>query len=270
MDSPPEQAIVPADDLLGQLGERVLTYRQRVRHFFYEVVLWGHACPQCSGELVMVKEGRCCCTVCGMECDPTVAFQRCPECEGVPQVRIRRYECSRCGLEVVSRFLFDGLVFDADYFRQKMAESRQRRQQDRHDLAAWVAHHRSQDLEPGPIELSAVPGLADALAALVDLPVPEVTTFEPARFDLLRYEQHVLAHAGSAAVPLDNIPALEDDSRRDRIWRFIAVVFLWHAGQVDVRQCGPTIEVIKCETDRKRQAVPAGTQATDGTEASVG
>ena len=49
--------------------------------------------------------------------DPTIAFQRCTACDGRIGLQIRRYRCRKCGSEVVSRFLFDGLVFNAEYFR---------------------------------------------------------------------------------------------------------------------------------------------------------
>jgi hypothetical protein len=58
----------------------------------------------------------------------TPAFQRCDACGGELAVAIRRYRCRQCGADATLRFLFDGLVFDAEYFRQKMYECRSRKQ----------------------------------------------------------------------------------------------------------------------------------------------
>jgi predicted RNA-binding Zn-ribbon protein involved in translation (DUF1610 family) len=71
----------------------------------------------------MVSKGKRRCVSCGRQLDPTRAFQRCPVCDGVPVLRVRRYECRDYGGDIESRFLFDGLAFDAEYFRAKMAES---------------------------------------------------------------------------------------------------------------------------------------------------
>jgi Zn finger protein HypA/HybF involved in hydrogenase expression len=98
------------------------------RTFFYKLMLHGRACPRCGGvELLMVREGRYRCRDCGQAGDPTLKFQSCPTCDGQLALVHRRYRCRDCGEVVVSMFLFDGVVYDADYFRHRMAESRQRR-----------------------------------------------------------------------------------------------------------------------------------------------
>jgi len=102
----------------------VQRYVDKVRRFYYWVMLLGYRCPGCGGSLTMVAEGRCKCTCCQNELDPTVTFQRCSACGGAPVLHVRRYQCRHCGGDIASKFLFDGLVFDADYFRQKMSESR--------------------------------------------------------------------------------------------------------------------------------------------------
>jgi hypothetical protein len=86
------------------MAKAVEVFIQKARRFFYSVMLLGHRCPQCGGRLLMVAESRCQCTRCSGECDPTVQFERCLECGGVP------------GRDIKSRFLFDGLVFNAEYF----------------------------------------------------------------------------------------------------------------------------------------------------------
>ncbi|MFC1794741.1 hypothetical protein ACFL3Q_14275, partial [Planctomycetota bacterium] len=58
--------------------------------------------------------------------------------------------------------------------------------------------------------------------------------------------------------------------KKDLIWRFIAVIFLAHAGIIDVWQQGQNIIVIKHETNRKRQDVLGELEEADGIQGSVG
>ena len=119
-------------------------FKQQARDYYHRLVLCGLGCPRCqSTNLFMLHEGRFRCQDCGQASDPTITFQRCPTCDGKPALAFRRYHCHDCGGEVVSRFLFDAVVYNAEYFREKMAQSRERRseqrQQAREDQAvrAW-------------------------------------------------------------------------------------------------------------------------------------
>lgn len=238
------------------LAEAVDRFREQARRFYYQVMLSGHACPQCGGGLQMTQEGRCTCNTCGLKLDPTVAFQRCSSCGGQPRLSVRRYSCRKCGADVPSRFLFDGLIFDAEYFRQKMAESRERKQELRERVRLMLADSRSGVIQLPAVELEAVPGLIDALSALtgsIDLPVALEL---PPRFNLSRYQMHIHAHIRPFPMRMDEIPLLSEDRRLDRIWRFIAIIFMAHAGVLDVWQDGQEIMVRQRETDAERQGVP--------------
>ncbi len=93
------------------LAKAVDRFKERVRLFYYQVILTGQACPRCGGKPAMVKDGLCRCKACGHEIDPTIVFQRCSDCGGIPLLHIRRYQCRSGGRDIVSRFLLDGLVF---------------------------------------------------------------------------------------------------------------------------------------------------------------
>lgn len=139
-----------------RLMEVVTGFAGRVRKLYYAVMLLGHSCPKCGGRLIMIDEGRCQCRSCGHEFDPTVAFQRCSVCGGKPVLHIRRYQCSQCGADISSRFLFDGLVFDPLYFRQKMAESRQRKMQQREWIRKMLTENFSGALSLPVAELYSI------------------------------------------------------------------------------------------------------------------
>jgi hypothetical protein len=109
-----------------------------------------------------------------------------------------------------------------------------------------------------------VPGLIGSLNALtgdVELPVfPEQTP----QFNLSRYQTHISVHIRPIAISLDEIPPLSDNRRLDRIWRFIAIIFMAHAGILDVWQDGQEIMVMQREADSERQVVPGDLEEADG------
>jgi len=249
-----------------RLVEIVSGFAGRARKLYYAVVLMGHLCPACGGKLTMKAEGLCRCRSCGRAFDPTIAFQRCSACGGQPALCVRRYLCRQCGADVVSRFLFDGLVFNTDYFRQKMAESRERKKQLREQVREMLAASRSGALHLPEAELSSVPGLTDALNSLVIGP-QEAFSWDPDKgFDLKRYESHIQAHIRDFPICLDDLPPLAENARKDRIWRFIAIIFLAHFGLIDVWQDGQEIMVMKHETNREGQDISGDVEEADGLE----
>ena len=252
------------------LVQAVAAFAKRARLFFYAVVIAEHRCPQCEGRLSMYGEAWCVCRSCGQAFDPTVAFQTCMYCGGRLRLRVRRYECAKCGTEVASRFLFDGLAFDADYFRQKMAEYRQRKAEQRDRVRQMLAESRSDILSLPGADLSTVPGLADALNQLTTGFSPSFTHRSRGGFDLHSYQRHIQAHLQPFAISLEEIPPLGKDTRLDRVWRFIAVIFLAHSGVIDIWQNGQAIMVIQREIDRKGQELPGDLEEADGIEGSLG
>ncbi|MEI7903264.1 MAG: hypothetical protein WCK89_23740 [bacterium] len=246
-----------------RLAAKVTGFRQRAREFYHAVMLAEHRCPRCNQPLAMVRESWCGCRACGLAFDPTVAFQRCPSCGGAPRLRVRRYACRDCGEDVRSRFVFEGPAFDAAYFRDKMAEHRRRRQQQRERVRQMLAESRSDPIVAGAADLHSVPGLVEALDALSAIPPESIPCAPRGGFDLRRYQTHIVAHLQEIPVGLDEIPPLIEDRRLDRIWRFIAVVFLAHAGTLDVWQEGMIIKVIKHETHAEGQGVPGETEEPD-------
>jgi hypothetical protein len=191
-------------------------------------------------------------------------------CGGKAVLRVRRYQCQQCGAEVASRFLFDGLVFDTKYFQQKMAKSRKRRNERRERVREMLSESRSDALQTPAADLDASPGLIEALNGLT-LDTNGPLSWKPkAGFDLKRYERHIQAHIRDFPTSLDNLPPLEENTRKDRIWRFIAIIFLAHFGLIDIWQDGQKIMVMKHETNREGQDVSGDTEAADGIEGTLG
>lgn len=226
-----------AFDLAGAV--RVLV--DHARRFCHEVMLSGYRCPRCDGALAMIGQSRCRCQRCDKTFDPTTAFQRCGECGGEPRLRISRYQCQNCGRDVPSRFILDGPVFDREYFRQRMAESRQRQAERTARVRQMLRQSRSPPLPAPAAELQSIPGLIEALNHLVGL--DEAAAWLPlcTGFDLARYEKHLRGQLHRWPVDFDEITALEKNPRLDRIWRFVTVIFMAHAGQIEIEQDGSTI-----------------------------
>ena len=103
--------------------------------------------------------------------------------------------------------------------------------------------------------MDAIPGLLNALNSLTAGLDAAFTTESREEFDLKRYETHIKAHIQDFSVSLRDIPPLSGNIRKDLIWRFIAIIFLAHAGIVDIWQDRQDIMVIKHEINRKRQDI---------------
>ncbi len=256
--------------LAFDLAKSVELFMDRARRFFHAVVLMAYRCPECNGSLQMLAEGKCKCCTCQKQFDPTTTFQKCLKCGGIPVLRIRRYICHDCSSDIRSKFLFDGLIFDPEYFRQKMAKSRQRKQSQREKVRQMLVECRSADLPLGSADLGSVPGLLDALNNLTAGVNEPFVAESCQQFDLKRYECHIQAHIADFPVNLVDIPLLSEHARKDLIWRFIAAVFLAHSGILDIWQDGRDIMVTKHETNRERQSIPGEPEGTDGIQRSMG
>jgi len=241
----------------------------KARRYYYLVMLLGCRCPKCNDSLAMVGESICKCNSCNCEFDPTVEFQRCSTCGGVPVLRVRRYYCKDCGTELRSKFLFDGLVFEKEYFRAKMGESRQRKKEQRERVRQMLAESRSNALPLQAVDFNAVPDLIDALNSLTAGTDTNFAITSREEFNLKRYESHIQAHIADYPINLLDIPPLSENGRKDVIWRFVAVIFLAHTGIVDIQQEDSNIMVIK-HVDRKRCDIFDEIEGTDGFEKPLG
>ena len=220
--------------------------------FYYMVVLLGHRCGKCNGRLSMTAESRCRCQKCGLGFDPTVEFQRCSSCGGVPVLRVRRYHCKDCGSEVASKFVFETLPFEREYFKEKMAESRRRKKEKLQRVREMLSQCRSQTLALDAVDLDSVPGLLAALNGLTQGIDEQMLVALKGKFDLGRYQSHIKAHIQDFEIELRGIPSIIENTRKDLICRFIAAIFLEHEREVEIRQEGQTIWVSKY-ADRQRQ-----------------
>ncbi len=137
-------------------------------------------------------------------------------------------------------------MYDRAYFRQKMAESRKHQQKQHRregeSRAIRAIDATSVEWAPPAIALDTVPGLSDVLDSLTnDAQQGMHAWLNMAQnlhgFDLGHYESHIEAHMQPFETCFEDIPVLlADRPRLDRIWRFIAVIFLAHNGRLSIYQ----------------------------------
>ena len=232
-------------EINGILGS-VNKYKERVRQFYFEVVLSIYRCPTCGGQLEMTGTSECTCR-CGHIFDPTLAFQKSACCRAALVRKTFHYTCSECHKTCPSRFIFDERVFDKAYFREMMRECRERKRKKREEIRLLLARSRS---EPLPLldnpELDAIPGLIEDLDNFI-----ENTAYEPGQFilhsdnlfDMDKYRQHILSVLTWDTMLFSEIDPLVDDIRDDRTYRFITLVFMDHDREIELNQFGNDLSV---------------------------
>lgn len=226
--------------------DRIALYRSEARTFYHEVVLGQFACPDCDGSLVVTAPSRVDCVQCGRVLDPTLVFQR-SQCCGVPLRWARQhYVCSSCRTVVPSRFLFDERVFDATYFRERMAESRERRRKEHEELSRLMAREQSGILQMMDLPADEVMAeLFTELDSFVGMPEASFDVFREVNdfsFDTYR---DALRHALAGCMRrFDALPALDTNLRTDRARRFVTLVYMEHDREVVLHQRAKDILVI--------------------------
>lgn len=232
--------------------EYVDAYKERVRDFYFQVLLSQYACPTCGDVLHMTGVSECSCRS-GHIFDPTVAFQPSPCCQERLIRKTFHYTCSRCHKTVPSRFLFDERVFDAEYFREMMREHRDHVKSRREEIRKLLAESRSGTLlfieEP---RLDALPDfLQDLDAFILGNPIQLCgDAFElKSDFNLSVYRDHILSLLDNHTLRFSDISPLTGDDRRDRARRFITLVFMDNDQEINLQQHGDDLLIRRCDDE---------------------
>lgn len=237
---------------MERVQELIGRFKECVRSFYFEVLLSAHPCPDCGARLEMVGVSRARCSGCGATLDPTVAFQRSSCCGAGLVLRRTHYACAKCGAVVPSMFLFDESVFDSEYFKQAMRESRERARERRERVRLMLLGTRSDSLSITELpRLNDVPGLADALAEFIQ-GTREVSLTDFAgtdTFNMAAYRDTILKSLGGCSVFFDAIPTVGQDPRKDRVRRFVTLVFMEQDREVSLIQYGEKIVVERYEAE---------------------
>ena len=228
----------------------VTLYRDHARHFYFEVVLSIYRCSGCGAEMRMADQPSRCECECGAALDPTIAFQRSPCCQAKLKLARNHYVCTNCGVTVRSHFLFDEKLFNAQYMREKMSESRERKRRRREEIRLLLAASRSSDLC-----VSRLPdqGVMDEISFQLDRFVGQdifSVAAEPAGEDDFKIEDYrklILDTLQGCSRGLDTFPTISDDPKLDKIRRFMTLLFMEQDCEVWLEQRGDTVMVMRYE-----------------------
>ena len=245
-------AIVEGDTILSKVHK----FKLSAKEYFYDVVLMGHSCAKCGGQLTMSKKVRqATCRRCGHCFDPTLAFQCSSCCGALLSKQVKRYVCTACGQTQISDYLFDEHVFDQSYFRERMRLYRQKASEKRKLLIRQILESRSGRLlileEP---DLAAYPGLTAVLDDLGGWQAGDETfplnAIQTPGFDLGQYRSHIWEQLGWDEILFSDLAPLASESRQDRVWSFVALVFMQQKREVSLAQSGPSdLWIKKCDQD---------------------
>ena len=229
-----------------QVQNRVTDFKAAAKEFYFQVILSKHSCPKCGQNLIMCGTSLCCCPS-GHKIDPTLAFQTSQCCQSRLIRQVKHYACSKCNQKIPSRFLFDELLFDADYFRAKMQEHRNRIQKKREAMRRLLAQSRSAEwLLDEPPNLEKIPGLLEALQGFVR-PAGETSSHlfleDEDTYDYIAHRRHLLSGLGWSPALFSEMHPYAVDTRRDRIWRFMTLLFMDQAREVDLCQHGSDLMI---------------------------
>ena len=227
---------------------RVDAFKSHSKAFYFEVVLSANPCPKCHGKLDMTGLSECQCSECGYAFDPTTQFQQSPCCVSSLLRKTYHYACSSCNRIVPSRFIFDEKVFDRAYFREMMTESRKRRKRKREEMRRLLADSRSSvlDFSEAP-DLESIPGMLEDLNGFIQHAehIPKYNFDIENNFSMDDYRNHILSVLSWNSMLFSNITHLADDYRRDRIRRFITLIFMQNDQEVELTQDAKDIRVQK-------------------------
>jgi len=229
---------------------RISLLKKKTKKLYFQVVLSQYNCPKCGGELTMVDQNRCSC-LCGNIFDPTLAFQTSICCGDRLIRKTFHYACSHCKRINPSRFLFDERIFDKEYFSRMMKASRAKARKKKEDRIRFFAESRSAELpllqEPC---LESVPGLLHDLNELVGTGelIPDSSGFElDTDFAMEDYRSHILSNLTYGSRMFSSIHRICSDSREDKIWRFITLIFMQHDREVELTQYDNDLLIEKME-----------------------
>ena len=239
---------------ISSILTKINEFMKRVRAYFYSVALSSLKCPVCSGNLAMVQDSWCRCLSCTNEFDPTIRFQSCPDCGGKLKKKVYHYFCSDCTEQVRSNYCFGERIFNKEYFVKKMCASRKRKTERTERIRQMLALSRSKVYAlDSSVDLNTIPGLENALDKMVGCPFPKELLQKfvaNPEFDMSSYRKHILASLTPTETLFEAIPPLvSTNSRKDRVWRFITLIFMDHEREINLYQSNNILVVERNEAD---------------------
>ena len=91
--------------------------------------------------------------------------------------------------------------------------------------------------------LESIKGLTEALDGFIGINFDLHEISQNSGFNMDSYRGYILSVLGMGARLFSDIPHFIEDSKKDKIWRFVTLIFMQQGGDVSLRQYGPDILV---------------------------
>lgn len=218
------------------IDSAISSFRGNAKKFYFEALASRYSCPACGNRFELSGRAEAVCT-CGISFDPTLQFQKSRCCDAILTKRILHYACSACGQTVPSRFFFDEQLFDPEYFREHVRQSRERARRREAVVQEMLRLARSHSLILlDEIDLNALPHLTEDLDQLVgfrEVAVEQCDLGESPSFQ--QYCRHISQHL-EKAILFSAMEPLFSDERWDKVHRFAALIFMDHNREINLYQ----------------------------------
>jgi hypothetical protein len=125
-----------------------------------------------------------------------------------------------------------------------MQEVRIRERRKREELKLLMAGSRSDTLilTEEPV-LESIEGLTEALDSFIGIKIDLYEISQNSCFNMDSYRGHILSTLGLGARLFSDIPHFIEDSKKDKIWRFVTLIFMQQNREVALTQYGSDILV---------------------------
>ena len=222
--------------------------KEKVQRLLTQILLSKHNCHQCDGRLKLIGDRLAECINCHIRFDPTLEFQKCLICGEKLVKKTQYYYCPECQTPQRSIFSLDNWFYFPEYFTEKMRESRKAKKVRIEALKQLLASTKSPTYIPHQMDLKLIEGLYKSLNEFINNNTSNlfINSQETSkiRFDLTLYRRHILDVLPSdCVIHFDGISSIIDDTRLDRIFRFIALIYMWHYGEIILTQIDNLIKV---------------------------
>jgi len=229
------------------LYNKATKLKKKVCILLTQVLLSKHSCLKCNGRPRLISDRVAECTNCFYQFDPTLEFQRCPQCGSKLIKKTYYYYCPQCQTPQRSIFSIDNWLYFPEYFSEKMKESRKAKRQKIEAMKKLLAYARSSNYVSNQFDLNSILGLNDTLNNFIhsiSFKQFDAKEIKKAKFDLNQYRNHILDILPTDCVTyFDGISPIIPNHRLDRIFRFIALIYMWHYGEIILTQIDKLIKV---------------------------
>lgn len=229
---------------IDQIHLFVQEFKERVKAYYFNILSTRYSCPKCARRLDLTDSYQVSC-FCGMVFDPTIEFQRSTCCLAGLKRKNLHYVCSVCGKITASIFLFDEVIFDPEYFKERMQAFRENERKRKQEAREILKMAKSGSLcLTDKVDLDSLPGFMQDLNQFIGIESQAELALLNQTLSLEEYRKHLLDQLDTERL-FNSFTSLSSEERKDRIYRFITLIFMEQEREVNLFQYGNDILVEK-------------------------